>query len=328
MSEFSHHSARPSPDPLGLFEQSTSTQSPPNTNEEIPPTDDIKKTDSNFSEPVKQETHSRGVRTTKTRDMNQVQKTNKKTEVKTVRELLKDEQFGVEIATALPSIMTGDRFLRVALTTLQKVPKLQACSQASLCQALLDCASLGLEPDNRRAHLIPYGNNVQLIVDYKGVVELVMRNGDVRKLHADIVCEKDVFEYDRGEVTKHSIAFGKDRGEPIAAYCIATLKSGETSAEVMTVAEVNAIRDKAKSGKSDPWVNHWGEMAKKTVFKRLAKWLPMTPEVKAAAEYGDDDPVAKAKPVVAAPIFDEADFLPEVDAVTVNDETTPEVGNE
>jgi len=257
--------------------------------------------------------------------MNEIKKTNKKT---TVRELMKSEQFSAEIATALPSIMTSDRFLRVALTTLQKVPKLQNCSQESLCQALLDCASLGLEPDNRRAHLIPYGQNVQLIVDYKGVVELVMRNGDVRKLHADIVHESDVFEYDRGEVTKHSIAFGKDRGKPIAAYCIATLKSGETSAEVMTVAEVNAIRDKAKSGKSGPWVDHWGEMAKKTVFKRLAKWLPMTPEVKAAAEYGDDDPVTKAKPIVAAPIFDEADFLPEVDAVTMNDETTPEGVND
>ena len=320
MIEFSHHKARPNPDPLGLHGTSSPTLT---QHDNHPPRDDIKKADPDCSEPTKQETHSRGVRTTKTRDMNQVQKTNKKT---TVRELMKSEQFSAEIATALPEIMTSDRFLRVALTTLQKVPKLQNCSQESLCQALLDCASLGLEPDNRRAHLIPYGNNVQLIVDYKGVVELVMRNGDVRKLHADIVCESDVFEYDRGEVTKHSIAFGKDRGKPIAAYCIATLKSGETSAEVMTVDEINAIRDKAKSGKSDPWVNHWGEMAKKTVFKRLAKWLPMTPEVKAAAEYGDD-PVINAKPVVATPVFAKADFLPEPDEITMNDETVPEEVN-
>ena len=318
MSEFSHHSVRPSPDPLGLFGRHPNSKT---TRTQSPAVDDIKKTAPNFSEPVKQETHPRGMRTTKTRDMNEIKKTNKKN---TVRELMKSEQFSAEIATALPEIMTSDRFLRVALTTLQKVPKLQNCSQESLCQALLDCASLGLEPDNRRAHLIPYGNNVQLIVDYKGVVELVMRNGDVRKLHADIVHESDVFEFDRGEVTKHSIDFGKDRGKPIAAYCIATLKSGETSAEVMTVDEINAIRDKAKSGKSDPWVNHWGEMAKKTVFKRLAKWLPMTPEGKAAAEYGDDDPVAKAKAVVVAPVFDEADFLPETDEITMNDETTPE----
>ncbi len=318
MNEFSHHGPRPSPDPLGLYRDSNSSQ---HSTLLIPARDDTKeKTDPNRSEPVKtkQEIAPTRVQTTKTREMNKLQKTNKKA---TVRELMKSEQFSAEIATALPEIMTSDRFLRVALTTLQKVPKLQTCSQESLCQALLDCASLGLEPDNRRAHLIPYGNNVQLIVDYKGVVELVMRNGDVRKLHADIVYEKDVFEYDRGEVTKHSIVFDKERGKPIAAYCIATLKSGETSAAVMTVDEINAIRDKAKSGKSDPWVNHWGEMAKKTVFKRLAKWLPMTPEVKAAAEYGDD-PVLNAKPI-AAPIF-ESDFLPETDEITMNDETIPE----
>lgn len=253
--------------------------------------------------------------------MNEIKKTNKKT---TVRELMKSEQFSAEIATALPSIMTSDRFLRVALTTLQKVPKLQQCTQESLCQALLDCASLGLEPDNRRAHLVPYGNSVKLIVDYKGVVELVLRNGDVRKLYAEIVHENDEFEFDRGEVTKHLIDYSRDdRGDAIAAYCIATLKSGETTATVMTVKEINAIRDNAKSGKSDPWVHHWGEMAKKTVFKRLAKWLPMTPEVKAAAEYGDD-PIINAKPVVAAPVFDEADFLPEVDEITMNDEPVPE----
>jgi len=318
MNNFSHHAARPSPDPLGLFDNSSQS-----IQATLPARDDTtkEKTDPDRSEPVKQETHSRGVRTTKTRDMNEVQKTNKKT---TVRELLKDEKFGAEIATALPSIMTGDRFLRVALTTLQKVPKLQTCSQASLCQALLDCASLGLEPDNRRAHLIPYGQNVQLIVDYKGVVELILRNGDVRKIYAEIVHENDEFEFDRGEVTKHLIDYSRDdRGKAIAAYCIATLKSGETTATVMTVKEINAIRDKAKAGKSGPWVDHWGEMAKKTVFKRLAKWLPMTPEVKAAAEYGDD-PVINAKPVVAAPIFDEVDFLPETDEITMNDETIPE----
>ncbi len=319
MNNFSHHAARPSPDPLGLFDNSSQS-----IQATLPARDDTtkEKTDPDRSEPVKQETHSRGVRTTKTRDMNEIKKTNKKT---TVRELLKDDQFGAEIATALPSIMTPDRFLRVALTTLQKVPKLQNCSQASLCQALLDCASLGLEPDNRRAHLIPYGQNVQLIVDYKGVVELILRNGDVRKIYAEIVHENDEFEFDRGEVTKHLIDYSRDdRGKAIAAYCIATLKSGETTATVMTVKEINAIRDKAKAGKSGPWVDHWGEMAKKTVFKRLAKWLPMTPEVKAAAEYGDDDPVINAKPVVAAPVFDEADFLPETDAITMNDETTPE----
>ena len=320
MNEFSHHKARPNPDPLGLH-----GTSPALLQHDIhPPSDDIKKADSDRSEPTKQETHPRGMRTTKPRDMNQVQKTNKKT---TVRELMKSEQFSAEIETALPSIMTSDRFLRVALTTLQKVPKLQNCSQESLCQALLDCASLGLEPDNRRAHLIPYGNNVQLIVDYKGVVELVLRNGDVRKLYAEIVHENDEFEFDRGEVTKHLIDYSRDdRGDAIAAYCIATLKSGEKTATVMTVKEINAIRDKAKAGKSGPWVDHWGEMAKKTVFKRLAKWLPMTPEVKAAAEYGDD-PIINAKPVVATPVFAKSDFLPEPDEITMNDETVPEEVN-
>ena len=58
---------------------------------------------------------------------------------------MKSEQFASEIQSALPSVLTKDRFLRVALTTLQKTPKLQKCDEASLCQAMLDCASLGLD---------------------------------------------------------------------------------------------------------------------------------------------------------------------------------------
>ena len=223
---------------------------------------------------------------------------------------MKSEQFASEIQSALPSVLTKDRFLRVALTTLQKTPQLQKCDEASLCQAMLDCASLGLEPDNRRAHLIPYGKNVQLIVDYKGLVELVMRNGDVKRLHADVVHENDSFEYDRGEVKRHVIHFGKDRGEIICVYAEATLSDGTTKAEVMDVTQINEIRDASKAAKSGPWVNHWGEMAKKTVFKRLSKWLPLSPEVRDAAEADEVDPIINAKPVVAAPVFDEADFLP------------------
>ena len=239
--------------------------------------------------------------------MTEVQKQTKK---QNVRDLMKSEQFRNEIKSALDGVMNEERFLRVALTTTLKTPKLQQCSQESICQALLDCASLGLEPDGRRAYLIPYGPKAELMVDYKGIVELVMRNGDVKRIHADLVHENDIFENNRGEITRHSIQYGKDRGEIICVYAEATFPDGTTKAEIMDVSQINKIRDASSAKTSEPWVKHWGEMAKKTVFKRLSKWLPLSPKVREATDYGDDDPVTNAQPVVAPPVF-ESNFLPE-----------------
>lgn len=183
-----------------------------------------------------------------------------------------------QIAKALPSICTPDRFLRVAMTSITKTPKLLNCDRNSFVSALLDCAQLGIEPDNRRAHLIPYGKTCQLIIDFKGLCELIMRSGKVSLIHADKVCENDEFEYNAGKIVKHKIDFKKDRGEAYAFYAYAEMKDGSTKAEVMTLEDVNKIKARSKSANNGPWVTDYNEMAKKTVFRRLSKWLPLSPE--------------------------------------------------
>ncbi len=40
--------------------------------------------------------------------------------------------------------------------------------------------------------------------------------------------------------------------------------------------------------KTTPWESDWGEMAKKTVFRRCSKWLTLSPEIREAAERDDD----------------------------------------
>jgi recombinational DNA repair protein RecT len=56
----------------------------------------------------------------------------------------------------------------------------------------------------------------------------------------------------------------------------------------MAKEEVDAIRKRSRSGASGPWVTDYNEMSKKTVFRRLSKWLPLSPEVRDAAENDDD----------------------------------------
>jgi recombination protein RecT len=56
----------------------------------------------------------------------------------------------------------------------------------------------------------------------------------------------------------------------------------------MTSDEVEVIRSKSKAAKSGPWVNHWDEMAKKTVFRRLSKWIELSPEFRDSVERDHD----------------------------------------
>jgi recombination protein RecT len=221
-----------------------------------------------------------------------------------------------QLAMVVPKHVTAERMVRVALTTLLRSPKLAQSTQESFFKCLLDCAQWGIEPDGRRAHLIPFDTNKKvgdkwvkvtectLIIDYKGFAELAYRSGLVRKIHAMEVRHGDIFEYDCGEVLKHVPHFlRRDPGKPASAgdifayYCRVHMEGDVIKSEVMSVDEVNAIRDKSqgyqafKAGKakSSPWNDYPVEMGKKTVFKRASKWLPLTAEFRDVIDRDNDD---------------------------------------
>jgi recombination protein RecT len=182
----------------------------------------------------------------------------------------------------------------VAITALTRNPKLLECTQASLFRCLLDLSALGLEPDDRRAYLIPYGKECTLIVSYKGLLELVLRNENVLKIHAEVVCQNDVFTHALGEVADHTFPLG-NRGKVIGAYAQATLKDGMKQAAIMSLDEINAIMHRSsgyKSAieykKSHPWVTDFNEMAKKTAVRRLSKMLVLTPELADQIQIADE----------------------------------------
>lgn len=213
----------------------------------------------------------------------------------TIADQLASDRFKDEIAKVLPKHMTPDRMARVALTALRRVPKLRECTPESFFKCMMDLSSWGLEPDGRRAHLIPYGKECSLVIDYKGIVELAMRSGKIARIHADVICENDEFVYDRGEVVKHIVDIKQPRGEVMAVYCLVTFKDGAEKAEVMTRDDVDAVRKRSRAGNSGPWQTDWNEMAKKTVFRRASKWLPLTAEQVDAMDRDYDVPASIVK---------------------------------
>ena len=241
-----------------------------------------------------------------------------------------------QFAAALPQHLTPDRFCRIALTALTRTPKLAECTPESLMRCLLDLSAFGIEPDGRRAHLIPFENRkvgvveCTLILDWKGIAELAMRSGIIAKLHADIVCENDEFDYNLGEVVKHKIDFRRPRGEMYAVYAMAETKDGPVFVAVLNKEEVDGVMKRSQGyksavqyGKTHPWLTDYNEMAKKTAFRRLAKWLPLSAEFRDAVDKDEDLPAierdvtpkaARAVPLNPFAALPEAEDAPAIEA--------------
>jgi recombination protein RecT len=202
----------------------------------------------------------------------------------TPRELMTSRSLTDQVAKALPAIFTPERFMRVTLTAFNKNPSLWDCTKQSIASVVLQCAQFGVEPDGRHAHIIPYKGEATLQLDYKGLVALVRRSGDVVSIHADVVRKGDKFKVNLGEITCHEVDYSTEAGEVYAVYATARLKDGSTQSVVLRREEVEAIRKRSRSGASGPWATDWAEMAKKTAFRRLTKWLPLSYEAAEVVE--------------------------------------------
>lgn len=236
------------------------------------------------------------------------------TNKKDIKSLINSDTMREQFARALPKHLDVDRFTRIAITATSRTPKLLECTPASMMKCLLDLSAMGIEPDNRRAYLIPYGKEATLIVSYMGLIELIRRSGDVVSIRAETVCENDEFTWVNGEI-EHKIDWRKARGAMQAVYAEAVMKSGEKQTAVMTKSEIEAIRDKSKASGSTPWTQHFDEMAKKTAVRRLSKMMPLSSEIMDQVtrddEYAGMRNVTPPTPNITLPKFEpqNAEFL-------------------
>lgn len=197
------------------------------------------------------------------------------------------EKMKTEIARCLPKHLTPERMTRIALTELRKTPNLQKCDPMSFIAAIMQASQLGLEPGILGScYLIPFKNyksgeyECTFMPGYRGFLDLARRSGQIVSLVARSVYEKDEFSYEYGlkEDIKHKPCLG-DRGQLIAVYAVAILKDGGHQFDVMSKSEVDAIRATSKSKDNGPWVTNYEEMAKKSILRRLFKWLPCSVEM-------------------------------------------------
>lgn len=212
---------------------------------------------------------------------------------RTIYDIIQSNGFKSQMKMALPKHVTAERLTRIAVTAIRTNPALQRCTADSLLAGIMLSAQLGLEPNGSlgQAYLIPYGKDATFIIGYKGLIELARRSGDVSSIRAEVVYENDVLDIDLGleEKLVFKPAEG-ERGAMKSVFGIAKFKDGGHHIEYMTEADVEQVKKSSKSanGASSPWKSHTAEMWKKTVIRRMAKYLPMSIEKLQMAVVADE----------------------------------------
>lgn len=228
----------------------------------------------------------------------------------TIQKLILGDSMKKQFALALPKVLPVDRFVRCLVTTMNRTPELANCDRQSVLAGAMTAAQLGLEIDPAlgRAYLLPYrdkskGMIAQLIIGYKGYVDLAYRSGQLSGMQAEAVYSKDEFEYEYGLIEKlrHVPSEEEDRGELKYAYAVAHLKNGGHVFRVLNRSDVMRHKKASKSAHSDysPWNTNEAEMWRKTAIRALASMMPLSPELREAVAAEEEDYSAKAASEIA-----------------------------
>jgi recombination protein RecT len=74
----------------------------------------------------------------------------------------------------------------------------------------------------------------------------------------------------------------------LCVFAIAKTKDGGVYIEVMSRSQIEQVRSISRSGNNGPWASWFGEMARKTVIRRLSKRLPMSTDLAAIIQRDDE----------------------------------------
>lgn len=178
--------------------------------------------------------------------------------------------------------LNAERLNRIAYTEIRSNPKLLECDPYSLLGGIMKAASLGLEIGNGLGHayLVPYGREVTMIPGYRGYMHAALRTGIVKAIQCFPVFKGDSFDYALGlsPDVKHKPSGNRNPDELTHVYAYARM-GGETLVDIMTRDEVEAVRSRSKAAKNGPWITDYVEMARKSVIRRLCKYLPMNEDL-------------------------------------------------
>jgi recombination protein RecT len=229
-----------------------------------------------------------------------------------LRGLLTQKGFQSLLQSAIPShVQLDPRSLAWQAITIIETPNQEgvqpifACTDASICRAVLKAATAGLQFQGE-AFLIPYADECTFMASVWGELHVVQRSGKVKRVWADVIYEADDYRIVRGlnpmlehDITESFALDGanypigdgplvhvadKGRGAALCSYACAELDTGVLQWTIMTEAECAQARKASKSAKSTAHMLWPDEMRKKMSLRRLMKTLPKSPDYRDVAE--------------------------------------------
>lgn len=187
-----------------------------------------------------------------------------------------------DILKALPEKIDVDRFITVALMAATKRPELYNCSIESVVLSIMESARVGLYIDNKEAALIPYGGNAEFQPMVQGIINLMLRSPGILKVEARVVYKSDEFGFEYGLYPKLIHKPKPGSREIINAYAIIWREATEPTFEVVDAEEIEKAKKSSRAPNSPAYTKWPGEMARKFVLKRVAKYVDLSPEASRA----------------------------------------------
>ena len=186
---------------------------------------------------------------------------------------------------AMPEGFNKDRFVLNCITLIRDMLKdkkkrenLDGISADSIALCMIKGAFLGLDFLSGECYAIPYGKEMNFQTDYKGEIKVCKKHSiqPIKDIFAKVVREGDL--YDEGvDDGKQKLTFKPlpfNNGKMIGAFAIVTFTDGSMLYESMSAEEIENVRQNySKAKDSDAWKKSSGEMYRKTVIRRLSKYI-------------------------------------------------------
>lgn len=201
----------------------------------------------------------------------------------------------------------AEKIVRVAANAVSKTPALQEVDRNKLWLAIQDIVALNLPFGGRGAYLVPYKADVTVIISPHGLIELMYRNPLVKSVQARVVREGEEFSisYAPEATVHHAPSLTQETGVMIGAYAIVELTTGGRIVEWMSKIDILKIKAASMSAKKGygPWKDWEEEMWRKSVLKRVAKYVPQSEDLRVALEKDDEESDPALTKPKAAPVI-------------------------
>lgn len=200
----------------------------------------------------------------------------------------------------LDSGKSYDRLKSTFMIAVQQEPKILKCTPDSLRREISKCAADGLVPDAKEAVLLPYWDKEEksYVAQYQpmvyGIIKRMKELGSVFNIVCEIVCANDVFSFNAADPDSLSHSWDvfseTPRGDTRAAYVIFRDEQKRVMhREIMTLAELQSVREASKAPNSPAWRNFEGEMHQKAVLRRGSKYISINNDkIRALIERQDE----------------------------------------